>query len=91
MHHRGYGHRGIHSVQDAPAEVTDGAGYGIEGSALALNDSCAGLTHILLYLCAVQLGQHVVAIGKRSMALLNRNIGNIRKRPRNERRITVLT
>ena len=64
---------------------------GIESSALSCNNARARFSYILLNLAEIKLGGVNAGGGYKLFALFNRNVRDIGNRPRNERRIAVLT
>jgi len=91
MQHGGNGDGGIHAAEQALAQVADGDGDGIEGSALAADDTGTRLLDVFLYLVIFQLGEESIRILHGLGILGNRNVGNVDKRPRHKAGVTMLT
>ena len=64
---------------------------GIEGCALALNNSCARLANVFFNLCLVKLGVNTFGAEKRLTVILNGNVTDVCKRPGNEAAVAVFT
>ena len=94
---RGTCHCGIDTAEYSTADMTYRDGNGIECRTLALDNTCAGAANIILNRRVIEHGGHginsrcTINSRQRSTVLINGNIGNVCKRPRNERRIAVLT
>ena len=89
VHHGGDGHCGVYAAEYALADMADGYRNGIEGSALARNDSAAGLFDILFDFVKIKHGVFDPGRGDEALAFGNGHIGNIGNRPRDKGRIAV--
>ncbi len=91
VHHGRNGHGRVDSREKRLYDVADRYRNGIEGRALALDDTCARLADIGLDVVEVKLRTYGVVVGDELVALGERNVRDVCDRPRNEGRIAVLT
>ena len=89
VHHRRDRHCCVRTVDEALADVANGKGNCVEGSAFTLNDLRTGLADILLYLSIVDGRQCKPLVVEASVAFLDGNIGDIGKRPGDKGRIAM--
>ena len=90
VEHSGDGESGIHTAEQALANVADRDGDRVEGRALTADNACTRLADVVLDLFLIEGGVNDILAVAGVTELIYRNVGDIHERPRNEGRISVL-